>query len=130
MEPVLLLTVEEVLAIHDDQIERYGGSAGVRDTNLLESAVNAVAASFGGERLHTGLVEMAGAYLYYLVKDHPFVDGNKRVGAGAASVFLKMNGIELNATEPEFGDLVLAVAQGKADQAVVGEFIRAHIGEQ
>jgi len=130
MENVSLLTVEDVLEIHQDQIERYGGSAGVRDRNLLESAVHAVVAGFGGESLHPGLIEMAGAYLYYIVKNHPFIDGNKRAGLVAASTFLKMNGIELNADEPEIGDIVLALAEGKADKAAVTEFIRTHAGQQ
>lgn len=126
MEAPLLLTVEDILEVHRSEIERFGGSLGVRDMNLLESAVNAPAATFGGEPLHKDLFEMAGAYLFYLVCNHPFIDGNKRAGAAAASAFLKMNGWKLEADEPEFGDLVLVVAQGQADKNAVIDFIRAH----
>ncbi|HYQ81440.1 MAG TPA: Fic family protein, partial [Anaeromyxobacteraceae bacterium] len=71
------LTLDEVLALHADQIGRYGGSPGLRDLGLLESALAAPRATFGGEHLHGSLPEMAAAYLFHLVRNHPFVDGNK-----------------------------------------------------
>jgi death-on-curing protein len=127
MPSPVFLTVEEVLAIHEDQIARYGGSTGVRDIGLVESAVSTPTASYFGELVHKDLAEIAAAYLFYLVKNHAFIDGNKRVGAAAADVFLDMNGFELRNEEPAFSDLVLAVARGEADKLAVTEFIRTHI---
>ena len=127
MQNPIFLSVEEVLAIHQDQIARYGGSMGVRDMGLMESAVSTPAASYFGEFVHKDLAEMAAAYLFYLVKNHAFIDGNKRVGAAAADVFLDLNGFELVNEEPAFSDLVLAVATGTADKHAVTEFIRAHM---
>ncbi|MGA2770780.1 MAG: type II toxin-antitoxin system death-on-curing family toxin [Bryobacteraceae bacterium] len=93
MEPVFL-TLDEVLEIHEQQILRYGGSAGLRDAAGLESAVATPQATFGGEVLHTSIPAMAAAYLFHLCQNHPFVDGNKRVGANAAIAFLLMNDCE------------------------------------
>ncbi len=90
MEPVFL-SLDEVLEIHKQQIELYGGSAGLRDSVGLESAVAMPQATFGGEFLHTSIPAMAAAYLFHLCQNHPFVDGNKRVGANAAIAFLLMN---------------------------------------
>jgi death-on-curing protein len=84
MEP-LFLTLDEVLEIHEEQIERYGGSAGLRDAAALASAVATPQATFGGEYLHTSIPGIAAAYLYHLCQNHPFIDGNKRVGANSAS---------------------------------------------
>ena len=124
MEPVLL-EMEEILEIHRDQIERYGGSLGVRDQGLLESALGAPQASYGGEYLHIDLHEMAAAYLCSIVNNHPFIDGNKRTGAAATVVFLLMNGFDLEAGEDEFESLVLSVACGEIDKASAADFIRA-----
>ena len=122
----VFLSTELVQRIHEDQIRRYGGSPGVRDMGLLESAVAMPQAGSGGEYFHTDLFEMAAAYLFHLVKNHPFVDGNKRVGAMAAYAFLELNGKVLDAPEKEFGDLVLAVAEGKLAKSGIAEFLRKH----
>jgi death on curing protein len=120
------LTLEEVVEIHCDQIIRYGGSQGIRDLGLLQSAVAQPAASFDGQYLHADLFEMAAAYLFHLVQNHPFLDGNKRVGAVAAIVFLLMNDQDLKMTNEELEELVLHVAQGQADKAAVSQFLRDH----
>jgi len=124
----VFLRFDEVIRIHRDQLERYGGSPGIRDINLLKSAVAVPTASFGGEFLHRDIYEMASAYLFHIVQNHPFVDGNKRTGAVAAVVFLLLNGIELNASEKKFEILVLGTAQGKNDKAKITEFFRTHSG--
>ena len=111
MEPVFL-SLDEVLEIHAHQIERYGGSAGLRDAAGLESAVATPQATFGGEFLHTSIPAMA-AYLFHLCQNHPFIDGNKRVGANAAITFLLMNSWEPTFDAEELVDLVLSVASGK-----------------
>lgn len=125
MEPEFL-TLDEVIAIHLDQITRYGGSLGVRDFGLLQSALAMPAAQFGGQFLHADLSEMAAAYLFHIVQNHPFVDGNKRVGAVAADVFLSLNNIELTATEEEYERLVFGVAEGKIPKSGIAEFFRSH----
>jgi death on curing protein len=122
----LFLTLDEIVAIHRDQIERYGGSFGVRDWGLLHSALAMPAATFGGQYLHSDITEMAAAYLYHLVQNHPFVDGNKRVGAAAAAVFLSMNDQTLQADEDGFAELVLSVARGETSKSTVAEFLRTH----
>ena len=126
MEP-LFLTLDEVVAIHRDQIQRYGGTLGVRDWGLLKSAVAMPAAAFGGQFLHTSLCEMAAAYLFHIVQNHPFIDGNKRVGAVAADVFLTINDATLNASQDDFAELVLAVARGEISKPTVAEFLRLNV---
>src|SRR5512140_1446736 len=123
MEPEFL-RIEDVLRIHEDQIERYGGSPGLRDSGLLASVVETPRATFGGKFLHTDLFEMAAAYLYHIVQNHPFVDGNKRTGAACAIIFLALNRIELDADEEGLITLTLAVAQGQAGQQQIAEFFR------
>jgi death-on-curing protein len=120
----LFLDIDHVLRTHLSLIEHYGGAEGVRDAGLLHSAVAMPQASFGGEFLHKNLFEMAAAYLYHLVQNHPFVDGNKRTGAAAAIIFLAMNGVELEADEEGLVDLTLAVARGEVGKAEIAEFFR------
>jgi len=120
------LTLEEVIEIHREMIERYGGSAGIRDIGLLQSAVAMPQASFGGQFLHADLFERAAAYLFHIVQNHPFVDGNKRVGAMAAFTFLKLNGLTLTAPDTDFENVILLVAQGELTKADVAEFFRKH----
>lgn len=110
------LTAEMVREIHADAIAKFGGSGGVRDMALLESAVAAPQAAFGGRSPYTDLTDVAAAYLYYLCKNHPFIDGNKRVALGGCIVFLRMNGIEPKADGPEWEELVFAVATGTIDR--------------
>jgi death on curing protein len=120
------LSVEDVIEIHVDQIERYGGSLGVRGVELLRSAIGMPEAGFGDHYLHADLFEMAAAYLYHIVQNHPFIDGNKRTGTMAAFVFLKLNGFTLDADESIFEPLVLKAAQGQIDKPAIAEFFRKH----
>ena len=129
MNPVFL-SLGEVLEIHRDQIERYGGDPGIRDLGLLQSALAMPAAGFGGRYLHSDLFAMAAAYLFHIVQNHPFADGNKRTGAVAALVFLSLNDIEIDADEEEFESMVLSVAQGRSDKAAVTEFFRKYARQQ
>jgi len=110
------LTVEIVREIHAEAIGRFGGSNGVRDVPLLESAVAAPQASFGGSSPYQDLAEVAAAYLFYLCKNHPFIDGNKRAALGACVVFLRLNGVEPRADGPEWEELTLAVAASEIDR--------------
>lgn len=125
MDPVFL-SLSEVLEIHQDQVNRYGGATGIRDIELLKSALGMPSATYGGQFLHTDVYEMAAAYLFHLVKNHPFIDGNKRVGAVTAIIFLYLNGFDFDAPEDDFAEMVLAVARGDFDKADVAVFIRRH----
>src|ERR1700734_2131220 len=116
MEPVVL-ALDEILEIHEEQIERYGGAAGLRDPAGLESAVATPQATFGGEFLHTSIPAMAAAYLFHLCQNHAFIDGNKRAGANAAITFLLMNDWEPAFDEDELVELVLSVASGTSSKA-------------
>ncbi|MBI5552045.1 MAG: type II toxin-antitoxin system death-on-curing family toxin [Desulfobacterales bacterium] len=123
MDPVFL-SLAEVLEIHQDQVARYGGASGIRDIELLKSALGMPSATFGGQFLHTDIYEMAAAYLFHLVKNHPFIDGNKRTGAVAALIFLALNNFDFDAPEDDFADMVLSVVRGDLDKADVALFIR------
>lgn len=120
------LSLDEILEIHRDQISRYGGAPGLREAGLLQSAIAQPRVMFGGQYLHADLFEMAAAYLFHIVKNHSFIDGNKRVGAVAAIVFLELNGLEVNASEDEYEQLVLQIAQGTGDKQAAASFFRAH----
>jgi death-on-curing protein len=123
MNPVFL-NLAEVLEIHQDQIVRYGGTAGIRDLELLKSALGLPAATYDGDFLHADIYEMAAAYLFHIVRNHPFIDGNKRTGAVSALVFLLLNGFNFNAPENELVKTVLAVATGKMTKAELALFFR------
>ena len=123
MEPTFL-SLDEVLAIHGDQIQRYGGAAGIRDMVALQSAIAMPAVGIGESYVHEDLPAMAGAYLFHIVRNHPFVDGNKRVGAVAALVFLDLNGVTLALDETPFEALVMDLAGGQQDKAAVITFLR------
>ena len=110
------LTVEIVLEIHTEAIAKFGGSDGVRDLALLESAVAAPQATFGGKSPYSDFAEVAAAYLFYLCRNHPFIDGNKRAALGACLVFLRLNGIEPKADGPMWEEMTLAVATGDIDR--------------
>jgi death-on-curing protein len=94
----------------------FGGSDGVRESALLESAVAAPQASFGGKSPFRDLAEVAAAYLYYLCRNHPFIDGNKRAALGSCVVFLRLNGVEPRPDGPEWEELVLGIAAGGLDR--------------
>lgn len=107
------LDVNDVLLIHGSTIEHEGGSHGVRDLALVESAVATARASFAGEYLHPDLASMAAAYMFALIAHHGFVDGKKRVGALAAMVFLDNDGVEVLPPPQELEAAALAVARGE-----------------
>jgi len=102
----VFLTLDEVLKNHAHQIATYGGSLGIRDVGLLESGLAMPEAAAFGEELHATLHEKAAAYLFHLVKNHPFIDGNKRVGLAVSLTFLELNGVWVQATEAELVELV------------------------
>lgn len=127
MKDPSFLTLDEVLALHADQVERYGGAPGVRDLGLLESALAAPRATFGGGLLHPTLPEMAAAYLFHLVRNHPFVDGNERAGLASAIAFLGLNDLWLEADPDALVVLVVGVADGRVGKAEVAVFVQRRV---
>jgi death on curing protein len=112
----LHLTVPVVMEIHGAVLEAFGGAAGVRDEGLLQSAVAAPQATFAGQSPFQNLPEIAAAYLYYLCRNHPFTDGNKRTAMTTAIVFLRLNGVEPARDSIEWEKLVLDVAASRLDR--------------
>ena len=119
------LSVEIVREIHNESIARFGGSEGDRDLNMLESSVAAPQASFGGKSPFADLAEVAAAYLFYLCKNHPFLDGNKRTALGACIVFLRLNGVDTPPDSSQWEELTLAVASNSIDREETTNQLRA-----
>lgn len=120
------LTLADALQLHADQVDLYGGGPGVRDLGLLESALAQPSATFDGQPLHSDIFEMAAAYLYHIVQNHPFIDGNNRAGLVAALVFLIDNGVEINTKPGELYELTIGVASGGIRKPEITAFLRAH----
>ena len=118
------LDVDDVLELHALQLARYGGADGVRDRGLLESALAQPRATGDGEFVHGDLFAMAAAYLFHLVQNHPFVDGNKRTGMLATLVFLDLNGISITHGSPALYELTLGVAEGRVTKDAAAETLR------
>lgn len=126
MNPTFL-TIDQAIALHADQIQRYGGEPNLRDRGLLESALAQAQAAFGGEYLHKYPAGMAAAYLYHVTLNHAFVDGNKRAGLACALTFLAMNGWKLRADKDVVEQLSLDVAAGLMKKEDVVAFFEQHI---
>lgn len=118
------LTLDEILEIHDDQIQRYGGDVGIRDRGLLESAIAMPQQSFGGQYLHKNIFEMAAAYAFHVAESQSFVDGNKRTGLAAAYMFLGLNGFRLIEQDDRLYDAMIAVGTRRMDKAGLAQLLR------
>lgn len=118
------LSLADVVRIHVDQIEGYGGRAGIRDPGLLQSALAMPQASFGGEWLHRDLHEMAAAYAFHLCQNHPFVDGNKRTALACALVFLELNGISIEDPEGRLYEALMDIAAGSMEKLGLADLLR------
>lgn len=116
MAQLLYLEVEHVSLIHAAVLQAHGGSEGLRDQSLLESAVAAPRATYGGEPLFKDPVEIAAAYLFYLCRNHAYVDGNKRTALAACLMFLKLNGLSAAPDGPDWEKLVVDVAASRLDR--------------
>ena len=121
------LSLTEVLKLHEKVLARSGGSSGVRDQGALESALAQPQMSFGGQELYPSLAEKAAALSFSLINNHPFVDGNKRIGHAAAEVFLMLNGFEISADVDEQESIVLAVAAGEMGRDEWTNWMREHL---
>jgi death-on-curing protein len=117
------LELESILALHAEQLAMFGGADGLRDLGALESAIAQPSATFDGQYLHEDLHAMAAAYLFHVVQNHPFVDGNKRVGFIAAMTFLEANGVNTEPL-PELYELTMGVASGKVSKAQIAAALR------
>lgn len=119
------LDIEDVLELHRLSLEQYGGGSGVRDLELLESALAQPRSAFGEQYAHEGLFAMAAAYLFHIARNHPFVDGNKRTALLAALVFLDINGIPVERESEALYELTMGVAEGRIDKtAAARELLR------
>jgi death on curing protein len=120
------LSVNEVLIIHEEQLNAFGGLDDIRDEGLLESAVMTPQASFGGEYLHSDLFEMAAAYAFHIAENQPFLDGNKRTALNSAMVFLEINGLEFPPIDDlSLYDAMISIAEGRLDKYGLAEVFRA-----
>lgn len=124
MNEPLFLTLDEVLQLHAYQVEHFGGDPEVRDLGLLESAIAQPGAGVDRGFLHEDLASMAAAYLYHIVQNHAFADGNKRTGAHAAIAFLEMNNVEVDYPVDDMERLTLGVAKGEVPKDAVIAFFR------
>lgn len=124
MADIEFLTLAEVVEIHSDQIQRYGGIAGVRDLALLESALAQPEGSFSGEYLHKDLYEMAAAYAYHICRNHPFLDGNKRTALACTLVFLELNDIQLSDPKGRLYGAMISVASGNMKKEALANLLR------
>ncbi|MDR1519065.1 MAG: type II toxin-antitoxin system death-on-curing family toxin [Planctomycetota bacterium] len=115
-----------MLEIHAEQVSLFGGENGVRDMKLLESALAMPQAGLDGAHFHSDVFSKAAAYLFHIIKNHPFVDGNKRTGLACAYLFLSINGIELECDPSELAEMVLAAAQGEMGKEEIAAFLQSH----
>lgn len=123
------LVLKEVLELHRRIIEQSGGAAGLRDVGLVQLALAQPLMTFGGDELYPTISDKASALGFSLIKNHPFLDGNKRIGHAAMEVFLVLNGHEINASVDEQEQVILGVASGELGRDEFTEWLRAHIVE-
>jgi len=122
MKNIKFLTLSELLLILDDQIQNYGGLYGIRDINLLSSAIYMPESSFQGSYLHETVPAMAAAYAFHICQNHPFIDGNKRVALASSLVFLDINGYELNCGDETLYKKIMDVAKGETKKEELIKF--------
>lgn len=118
------LTLEDVLLVHQIQIDRFGGTRGVRDEALLESALAQPKAMFGNKYLHKDIFAMAAAYLFHIVKNHPMLDGNKRTGLASILLFLRLNGVYLQLDNVSVTKLTISVAKGDMEKVDIATCLK------
>lgn len=123
---MILLTVEEVIELHDKLIEKTGGSSGLRDQSLLESAVYSAMSSFADNEAYPSVEEKSARLMFSLTNNHAFVDGNKRIGVFAMLMTLQLNNVKINYTQAELISLGLSVANGKTNYEQILEWITKH----
>jgi death-on-curing protein len=110
---IRFLSLSEIILIHENQIDLYGGSHGTRDINLLSSAIAMPEAQFSGQYLHKDIYEMAAAYIYHISQNHPFIDGNKRTALATGLIFLDINNLEIDDPNEELYAMMINIASRK-----------------
>ena len=123
---MIRLSKPQILLLHEQLITETGGSSALRDEGMLDSALNAPFQTFGGEDVYPSLLQKAAHLCFGLVKNHPFVDGNKRTGAHVMLVLLALNGIELQHTQAELSDVILQLAAGTIQSSDLLNWILTH----
>jgi death-on-curing protein len=121
------LSLEQVLALHEESIRIHGGSPGTRDLGLIASAVAQPQATFAGQELHPTVIEKAAALAFSLISNHGFIDGNKRVGFASLDVFLRVNDLKVAAAVDDAEAVTLAVASGAMSREELTEWVRLHV---
>lgn len=121
---MIFISVEEAIEVHDTLVSTYGGLHGIRDLGLLISAIEMPKATMFGEYLHKSLFDKAAAYLFHIVCNHAFLDGNKRTGAACALIFLHQNGHDANYNIPELEEMVCKVAQNFLSKEQISMFLQ------
>lgn len=124
---MILLTVDEIIYLHSKLVARTGGSDGLRDKDLLESAVFSALGGFGDEEAYPTIEEKAARLMYSIINNHAFVDGNKRIGVVVMLTTLKLNELELKYTQAELVELGLKTASGNASYNHILNFIKSHL---
>lgn len=122
-----MIDIKEVEAIHEILIEEFGGSAGIRDLNLLESALARPFQTYDGVELYPTVLHKAASLIESLLSNHPFVDGNKRTGYVLTRLYLIKHGLEIHASEEEKYDFVISIASGKSKFEEILEWLKTHI---
>ena len=123
---MIRLSKLQILLLHEQLIAETGGSSGLRDEGMIDSALNAPFQTFAGEDVYPSLQQKAARLCLGLVKNHPFIDGNKRIGAHVMLVFLTLNGIELQHTQTELSDVILQLAAGTIQSSDLLDWILTH----
>lgn len=121
------LALDEVLGLHELVLDQSGGAGGIRDLGAVDSAVAQPQMTFDGEDLYPSLADKASALAFSLVRNHPFVDGNKRIGHAALEVFLILNGYEIDASTDEQEETILRLAAGQLSRADLRDWLQAHM---
>lgn len=127
---MMKLSKSQILLLHDQLSAETGGSTGLRDEGMLDSAQHAPFQTFGGQDMYPSLAQKAARLCFGLVKNHPFVDGNKRIGVHTMLVFLALNGIELQYTQKELSDIILQLAAGDIKERDLLNWIVVHQSEK
>ncbi|MBX7065860.1 MAG: type II toxin-antitoxin system death-on-curing family toxin [Parachlamydiales bacterium] len=125
---IYFLTLDDVIEIHLDQLSHYGGKKGIREQNLLISAISQPFSTFNGVYLHKTIHDKAAAYLFHICQNHPFIDGNKRVALVSALIFLAMNQQPIDYQENDLEEMTLKVASGKMKKEAIAEFLSKCLG--
>jgi death-on-curing protein len=124
MSNIIFMPKNVIIYFHEQLILNYGGSHGLRDENLLDSALEQPKATFGEKYLHDSIMKMAAAYGYHLCNNHPFIDGNKRIALVAMDIFLQRNGFEIIASEKDIFNLIMELASGNLSKESLANWLK------